>query len=230
MDTALSVPVRPVDTKWLTDRVVTFAETVSSLVPGGYPAYARILHPAHRTLKGAQVAVSWSQVAEANARTLTPQAQWSDITGIEFLHSELFQHDVWEQEPQEGWMPNDLARNLAVLLDEHTSTSTECVFAIWEGWDQSSKLDTASSAALLLPNRTHHILVGSCHAVASFDAHLPGPNLWWPVDRAWCVATEVDDMSTFVAGDRACIDSILESAVLETIEVSASDRLHPATP
>jgi len=36
-----------------------------------------------------------------------------------------------------------------------------------------------------------------------------GPNLWWPDDRAWCVASEIDLDETFVGGTRTLIDDIL---------------------
>ncbi|MEU3626615.1 hypothetical protein [Amycolatopsis coloradensis] len=37
------------------------------------------------------------------------------------------------------------------------------------------------------------------------------PNLFWPDDRAWCVATEIDFDSTLVAGEEALIDALLKA-------------------
>ena len=34
-------------------------------------------------------------------------------------------------------------------------------------------------------------------------AGLPEPNLWWPADRAWRVASDIDLPSTYLGGTRA---------------------------
>ena len=58
--------------------------------------------------------------------------------------------------------------------------------------------------------------------------HLPGhlqtPNMWWPEDRAWFVATEIDFDSTLVACTRSCALGLL-ACDLEVMEVSAETRL-----
>jgi hypothetical protein len=40
------------------------------------------------------------------------------------------------------------------------------------------------------------------------------PNIWWPDDRAWCVATEVDGYDSYVGGSNACIEAVLSSELL----------------
>ncbi|WP_413768920.1 hypothetical protein [Rhodococcus pyridinivorans] len=63
---------------------------------------------------------------------------------------------------------------------------------------------------------------------------LLSPNLWWPQDRAWCVATNIDPMASYVGGSRQCIEAILASPDLEAFEVAAemsvqwdSDSVNP---
>lgn len=34
------------------------------------------------------------------------------------------------------------------------------------------------------------------------------PSLWWPDDRTWCVATEIDFRWTYVGGSQVCINEI----------------------
>ena len=46
------------------------------------------------------------------------------------------------------------------------------------------------------------------------------PNLWWPDDHAWCVATEIDFNTTYIACDQATRDEIL---ALPDIEAFAID-------
>jgi hypothetical protein len=51
------------------------------------------------------------------------------------------------------------------------------------------------------------------------------PNLFWPADRAWCVATEIDFDSTLVAGKRTLIDALLEAPALDAWPVHPDDSL-----
>lgn len=51
------------------------------------------------------------------------------------------------------------------------------------------------------------------------------PQLLWPADQAWCLATEIDFDSTLVGGSRELIDAILAIASLETFEVGPDDDL-----
>jgi hypothetical protein len=51
------------------------------------------------------------------------------------------------------------------------------------------------------------------------------PNLIWPADRSWCVATEIDFDSTLVAGSRALVDAVLAHPDLEAWEVRSRDDL-----
>ena len=40
------------------------------------------------------------------------------------------------------------------------------------------------------------------------------PSIWWPDDRAWCVATEVDGYDSYVGGSKDCVDAVLRSDLL----------------
>ena len=76
-------------------------------------------------------------------------------------------------------------------------------------------------------------------ATTSFD---PPPDdqrasLWWPEDRAWCVATDVDLMTTYVGGGPECIDALVTDDELEAMPVSIdqpvtwdSDQLNQLPP
>lgn len=46
-------------------------------------------------------------------------------------------------------------------------------------------------------------------------------HLWWPEDRAWCVASHFDFTSTFVGGSTACIDHVVCSSALEAWPISS---------
>ena len=74
--------------------------------------------------------------------------------------------------------------------------------------------------------------------VTADDAPLPhqSANLWWPEDHAWCVATEIDFMTTYIGGTRDAIDAIVKDKVFEAYRVEptdgityASDTLNPSS-
>jgi hypothetical protein len=62
----------------------------------------------------------------------------------------------------------------------------------------------------------------------------PTPNILWPLDRSWFLATEIDFDSTIVGGARDLVGDILSNPQLEAAEVtedtdlsSAGDRINP---
>jgi hypothetical protein len=54
------------------------------------------------------------------------------------------------------------------------------------------------------------------------------PNLWWPDDRAWFVATEIDFDSTFVGGDDPLIAVLVTDRRLEALPIALSARADAA--
>jgi hypothetical protein len=49
------------------------------------------------------------------------------------------------------------------------------------------------------------------------------PNLWWPVDHTWCVASEIDFPWTYVGGSSELIERLLADERLETVSASPDD-------
>jgi hypothetical protein len=86
------------------------------------------------------------------------------------------------------------------------------------------------------PAREYLLLSGPVDAVERFrfGACWQPPNLWWPEDRAWCVATEVDGYDTYVGGSEGCIEAVVGSVALETYRIDPPfvipdvDPLNPA--
>ena len=64
---------------------------------------------------------------------------------------------------------------------------------------------------------------------ASSEPEMPiayqSANLWWPADRAWCVHTEIDLNTTYVAGSQRLIDAVLASEKLEAYQLEPTDEL-----
>ena len=76
-----------------------------------------------------------------------------------------------------------------------------------------------------LPHRNYALFAGELAALGSLmeaqDDH--SPNLWWPEDRAWCVATEIDLAWTYVGGPVTLINDLLTNPHLETQRASPDD-------
>lgn len=105
---------------------------------------------------------------------------------------------------------------------------------------------TPSGLLLALPHRAYVLLHGTLAELADptwpyragigwqEDFTGPMPQLVWPADHAWCVASEIDFDSTIVGGSRTLVDAILALPVLEALEVPPDgdlsfegDRVNP---
>jgi hypothetical protein len=52
-----------------------------------------------------------------------------------------------------------------------------------------------------------------------FEEHYNSPSLWWPDDRSWCVATDVDLQTTYVGASAECVNQLLQDDQLEVMQV-----------
>jgi hypothetical protein len=59
--------------------------------------------------------------------------------------------------------------------------------------------------------------------VNGFDPQ--SPNLFWPADHAWCVASEIDFDSTLIGGSTDLIQTILDTPALDAWPVKPEDSL-----
>jgi hypothetical protein len=50
-------------------------------------------------------------------------------------------------------------------------------------------------------------------------------NLWWPEDRAWCVATEMDFSWTYVGGDIAPVEELMGDSTFEALPARIDDAI-----
>jgi len=216
--------VREVDAgQWIVDRVHGFDHTIASLLPPGFPAYARILHPAAMA-DGRPV--RWSEVASANGTTAHPAMEWGSIVGAWDTSS---QFGVWDDEPARGSLPPATARALATILRRFTGTPEVCWFEHWEG---SGHISAPSNYRRLpMPARDMILFTGPLErADTQFGATKQFPtgmsaHLWWPDDRAWCVATDIDLMTTYLGASEDCIDAVLAAADLEALPVRADQKV-----
>lgn len=116
---------------------------------------------------------------------------------------------------------------LVPLLARHTTTPGRCWFAVWEGYGCLA-FGAQDAPAFDIPYRRLLLFTGPITAVRASLCTPPSrqsPNLWWPDDRAWCVETEVDLMSTYVGGTRQCIEELVAHKDLEAAVVDPADGI-----
>jgi hypothetical protein len=146
--------------------------------------------------------------------------------------------------PDAGTLDRPQLDALLDVLARQSPSPGPCWFAIWDGYawlhgpPAVSPLTrdggaagppawiTPSPARLQLPSRSYALYRGGLDtAQALWD--LPweqSPNLWWPDDHSWCVATEIDLTSTYLAGPAALVRDLLDDPRLN------AQPAHPADP
>jgi hypothetical protein len=250
---------------WIAPRLEPFGAGVGAIVPRGYEAYARVLHP----ITGANDALmSWADVCASTHHEPHALMAWDDIAGMieTQVDRTVVRTSAWPgQEPEEGNLHPLALRALCRLLEPHTSTADRCFFALWDGygWIHGSPSvgilrperswfprltrrlrrhrdrvppglpeEVVEASRLQHPGRDYLLFSGSLDAATAMgwqaedDWFLPqSPNLFWPDDHAWGVATEIDLRSTLVGGPGQLIASILGEVELEAWPVRPDDSV-----
>lgn len=129
---------------WIAPRLGGGLGTVGGVVPTGYPAYARLLHPVD---DGDGAPVRWADVAARTGRSVHPLVQWHRLVGSD---------DPWNADgaevedgpPRRGTLPPADLDALLGVLSRHTGTPDDCWFCVWDGWAWVAK--TPGSVAFLV--------------------------------------------------------------------------------
>ena len=231
---------------WIRERLHPFALDVGSIVPAGFAAYARIFHPA--SIAGRpDVDVRWSEVAALSGKTAHPEMQFQAIAPpAQDPEPRVYQ-------PRPGVLSERQAGALVALLSKHTSTPNSCWLCLWEGYGYLTPGAMAPLVAARRPSARLRVrlkllqLRWSRPGLPRQDGprvrlpgrdyllfHAPlteamgwedGPNLWWPDDRAWCVASEIDFPYTYVAGPQGLIDAIVQDPSIEALPATDTDEI-----
>lgn len=143
---------------------------------------------------------------------------------------------------------------LCQVLAGHTADSAHCLFGLCtiQSWEESFSADELQPLLELPLGRDHIVLAGPLSAVDQIefdwsssarmvftlkgDGPAPepdpseflrreAPNLIWPADHAWFVASEVDFDSTLIGGSANLIEAIVQSPGLEAWGVEPTDSL-----
>ena len=235
---------------WVAAGVGPFGSGVGALVPRGFEAYARILHPA---LTRAGAPVRWDAIARWSGGVAHPMAQFEPLARRRPGRST--EPAPFYEAPPSGNMAQPLLGALCEILAGHTTTADRCWFGLWEGYGWVSggvSVDALASPGsgkhepippafgrattivprVRLPGRGYLLFEGPLAGIAEMGWWMDGrlvspqsPNLFWPDDRAWFSATEIDLDSTFVGGSAALINEVLQDPRLEAWPSSPTDEV-----
>ncbi|HEV8669611.1 MAG TPA: hypothetical protein VGS01_02625 [Candidatus Limnocylindria bacterium] len=232
--------------KWIAERLHPFAQDAGAIIPPGFEAYARIFHPATRQVGSVELPITWREIADANLRVHHPEMQFGALVTLVGTSGVARQPQpgLFDRWPKTGSLPLDLARVLVGLLGRHTTTPDLCWFAAWEGWGTpvfatsvGSTETPAMPAGMVIerpkvptfkvPGRGYYIargpLTSALDTVYGVVSHYQSASIWWPDDRAWCVATEVDFDWTYVGGSARCIADVVANDKLEALPARLND-------
>jgi hypothetical protein len=216
------------------------------VVPSGFEAYVRVLHPLPPPWSGDRPAMRWREVAAWSGRPIGPGTQFHSIA----LPPERPPGEV----PFSGLSP--LGGNphppdamvLSELLRGATETPERCFFCLWDGygWERGSRVlaqrgeppvwrpgpipeEVLRGPRVQHPIRNYLLYSGAVEAVIApellGDRNLQAANLWWPADHAWCVASDIDLSWTYVGGTRAVIDRLLADERIETVPAGIDEPI-----
>ena len=230
---------------WIAERLGPFGRSVTSVVPGGFEAYGRMLHPAEAPHLGHGQLVRWREVAAWSGVELRPNSPFHSVA----MPSQPPETAApWKgQGPSTGSLYPADAQVLSAVLREWTSTPEDCWFCLWAGygWETGGAMLAArGEPAEVLPSPIPDGVLGGPHV------HLPGreyllyhgpveavtatmalsmseqtPKIWWPADQAGCVASEIDLAWSYIGGTRALVESLLADERLEVLPAKPGDRL-----
>ena len=235
---------------WLKARIDTTWRApfdMHSVVPRGFDAYVRILHPVPadrplgddwRTLESPWSGDgeienrlgSWQEVATACGTIGHPLMQWHRITRQPLDgNNEVYDAAGWRfSSPQQGQLESWVLADVASVLAGHTATPDAGAAGVWCGWGGLSM--AGAGPMLKLPQREHVLVEAGIREFATEKwptiapwVHNPSwaesPSLIWPEDHAWVLVTEVDFDSTVVAGSRALVEELVKHPLIEAYEI-----------
>lgn len=189
-----------------------------SSIPTGPPHFGDHVRPATDA-----AAAEWVRLALAD-----PSGRVGDLVPSGY-ESYLFVDDV--SGDVEDWSAAERHHAAAIgdVAARFTNAPEHGYFAVWDGhgYDEAG---LAGIPRLELPSRSYYLLVGEVRAVTEIAE--PGwlgrwrwrqPDLWWPEDRAWFIATDVDLACNYVAGTARFTTACAAAVDTETHLVERSD-------
>jgi hypothetical protein len=186
---------------WIRPRLLPFTSyQAGSVVPGGFDAYARIDNERAGVLPAA-----------AARRLIAILARHMPAPGVLWLA-------MWNGYGQMHGPP--AVRTLTAVRIGADPAEAAPPPPPWPDGFMHPPLRPKNAPLLRLPAREYLLYRGRPDQVAGW---MDGPNLWWPADRAWCVASEIDLPWTYVGGSKTLIAEVLGDPELRAQPLSLDE-------
>lgn len=204
---------------WLMGSLFPFHKyEAGSIVPPTYEAYARVLHPA----QGPSGSVSWAEIANWSGRVYHSAMQFERIATP--IQGKGRSAKPWI-DPAAYTLPMHQAKSLANLLASFTTTSDHVWYLVWDGHGDVPPTCRQRVRGWERNYLLYRGAIGDIGGGRISEHHRDAPEYWFPDDKSWCVATDMDLFWTYVGGSRACIDAVLNSPDLEAVPATLHDGL-----
>jgi hypothetical protein len=197
---------------------------VTEQVPSCYSSFVRIFHPAFDQQGHL---IRWSRVAAEYGKVVHPEMQWNSIStdarsgGCSGLR--------WDgAKPSIAGMSFSLWASVSRILMQNTLSVDTFYYGL-----STIHSDVADSFQDAVPfvfgDRAFVICRLSrteleCEADREKASLLP-PNILWPADKSWYLASEYDFDSTLIGGSEAIVRSMMSNAALEALEIGPEASL-----
>ncbi len=198
---------------WIGPRLTGRAGSVGSVVPAGFEAYARVLHPPRATPPGPGASTgpgaefpagparwSWARVAEHTGAVIHPQVQWAGIAGG--TDNTLRLPGGWDLDaPAPGYLDPELLAVLMTVACGATTTAAPLTLGLWSGWEVAGAdlVPFTRAGASDRERRAARGEVGAAHAAAVDPAVAlalaGGPYLELPGRRYILLDATVDELT-----------------------------------
>lgn len=217
--------------QWLADQLwprrAGEVPRVGGVVPGVYPSYGRLLHPARSSMPSGPGEVRWSVIAAARGMSLDSGVRFRDLTGWRDGPEPPPPYDA----PARGTLEEEQCVALAEVLAPFTSQPQVAWYCLWEGYGWPELPPPGQGPPRVrLGHEDCLLFTGALTACVSFRSGewFQSPTVWWPDDRAWCVSTPVDGFSTYIGGDEDCLNTLFSEPRLEVLPVQVDQPIDPS--
>jgi hypothetical protein len=205
----LQISTDAAQAEWLIPRLRPFASAVAAVVPDGFAAYVRIAHP-EPGFEGNLPAAHLRTLCA----TLTPHT--ATLSTCYFC--------LWDGY---GWLhgPPAVAHLAQIPSDHAANPGTRPIPPLLAAQQHRG-------VRVRLPYRDYLLLSGPLDAAVELgftvDATVYGqsPNLFWPSDHVWCVASEIDLPYTLVGGSQTLAATLMADPRLQAALVNPSDAIN----
>jgi len=242
-------------TDWVVQRLRPWrpgGARLESFLPDTFGSYARVLHPASSNRYGDNER-TWTDLADPRGVRVGPATSFIEASGLD--PSEPSWNEAAPMDGSLPKSKFRILKDVLAQATSTPEVCWFCIWAGYGFWRPSSRStltavrgNVADRITRLRPKppagdafdntrdipqvrtfaREYFLFRGRlADQTFQFDHWYQSPNIWWPEDHAWCVATDVDGYSTYVGGGRDCVSKVLDTPRLEAVEVDLDVRMDP---